>query len=246
MCCHSSKPFVETIFERSLQNNVYHDVKDVVERSLHKPGVARYAGRMATSGVSQVGRPRQFELDDVLSQTLQLFWRKGYRNTTTRDLEAELGITQSSLCHAFGSKAGLLDAILDRYQSTVDESLLQPLRHTPDGRSALETFFRDVGAWMAADGRGCLMVNLMADEAPTNPLVAARTKAHRDRVRAALRVAVDRACPTAGTGVVEHRTNLLLATTLGLNIAARAGASPAELGRIVTGIEAEIRSWTIP
>jgi len=246
MCCHSSKPFVETIFERSLQNKVYHDVKDVVERSLHKPGVARYAGRMATSGVSQVGRPRQFELDDVLSQTLQLFWRKGYRNTTTRDLEAELGITQSSLYHAFGSKAGLLDAILDRYQSTVDESLLQPLRHTPDGRSALETFFRDVGAWMAADGRGCLMVNLMADEAPTNPLVAARTKAHRDRVRAALRVAVDRTCPTAGADVVEHRTNLLLATTLGLNIAARAGASPTELDRIVAGVQAEIRSWTTP
>lgn len=199
---------------------------------------------MQTSGVSQAGRPRQFELDDVLSQALDLFWRKGYRNTTTRDLEAKLGITQSSLYHAFGSKAGLLDAVLDRYQSTVNESLLRPLRHNSDGRSALETFFRDIGAWMAEDGRGCLMVNLMADEAPTNTAVAARTKAHRVRVRAALRVAVDRTCPTAGSDVVEHRTSLLLATTLGLNIAARAGASPAELGRIVTGIEAEIRSWT--
>ena len=198
---------------------------------------------MQISGVSQVGRPRQFELDDVLSKTLDLFWRKGYRNTTTRDLEAELGVTQSSLYHAFGSKAGLLDAVLDRYRSTVDESLLQPLRRTSDGLRALETFFRDLGALMAVDGRGCLMVNLMADEAPTNPSVAARTKAHRDRVRAALRVAVNRTCPTAGTDVVKQRTDLLLATTLGLNIAARAGASPAELGRIVAGIEAEIRSW---
>ena len=201
---------------------------------------------MPTSGVSQRGRPRQFELEDVLSRTLSLFWRKGYRHTTTRDLEAELGITQSSLYNAFGSKAGLLDAALDRYQSAVDESLLQPLRCAPDGRSGLETFFRDVGAWMAADGRGCLMVNLMADEAPTNPAVAARTTAHRDRVRAALRVAVDRTCPTAGTEEVEHRTDLLLAATLGLNIAARAGASPTELGRMVAGVEAEIGSWTTP
>lgn len=209
-------------------------------------GVARYPERMPTSEVSQRGRPRQFEFDDVLSQALHLFWRKGYRNTTTRDLEAELGITQSSLYNAFGSKAGLLDAALDRYQSAMDESLLQPLRRAPDGRNGLVTFFRDIGAWMAADGRGCLMVNLMADEALTNPAVAARTKAHRGRVRAALRVAVDRTCRTAGTDVVEHRTDLLLAATLGLNIAARAGASPTELGRIVAGIEAEIRSWTTP
>ena len=199
---------------------------------------------MQTSVVSQVGRPRQFELDDVLSQALHLFWRKGYRHTTTRALEAELGITQSSLYNVFGSKAGLLDAVLDRYQSAVDESLLQPLRRAPDGRIGLEAFFRDVGAWMAADGRGCLMVNLMADEAPTNPAVAARTKAHRDRVRAALQVAVDRTCPTAGADVVEYRTDLLLAATLGLNIAARAGASSTELGRIVAGVEAEITSWT--
>ncbi len=201
---------------------------------------------MSTSVIGQVGRPRQFELDDVLSQALNLFWRKGYRQTTTRALETELGITQSSLYNVFGSKAGLLDAVLDRYQSTVDEALLHPLRHAPDGCSALETFFRDVGAWMATDGRGCLMVNLMADEAPTNPAVAARTKAHRDRVRAALRVAVDRTCPTAGREVVKHRTNLLLAATLGLNIAARAGASRTELGRIVAGVEAEIMSWATP
>jgi AcrR family transcriptional regulator len=229
-----------------LQNQVYHEAKDVVERVLHNSASLATMGHMSTSGVSQGGRPRQFELDDVLSRTLHLFWRRGYRNTTTRDLEAELGITQSSLYNAFGSKAALLDAVIDRYQSAVDESLLQPLRHAPDGRSALETFFRDVSSWMAADGRGCLMVNLMADEAPTNPAVAARTKAHRDRVRAALRVAVDRTCPTAGTDVVDHRASLLLATTFGLNIAARAGASPTELARIVAGVEAEITSWTTP
>ena len=203
-------------------------------------------GRMATSAVSRGGRPRQFELDDVLSRALLLFWRKGYRNTTTRDLEAELGITQSSLYNAFGSKSALLDAVIDRYLSAVEESLLLPLRQSPDGCSALKTFFRDVNAWNATDGRGCLMVNLMADEAPTNPAVAERTRAHRDQVRAALRAAVERTCPTEGTDVVDHRTSLLLATTFGLNIAARAGASPTELARIVAGVGAEIGSWTTP
>lgn len=198
---------------------------------------------MQTREVNQSGRPRQFEVEDILSRTLILFWRKGYRNTTTRDLEAELGITQSSLYNAFGSKAKLLDAAINQYQSAVDELLLQPLRNALDGSSGLRIFFRDIGVWMAENDRGCFMVNLMADEAHMNPVVAVRTKAHRDRVRAALRVAVDRACGTAGAEVIEQRTDLLLAATLGLNIATRAGASPTELRGIVAGVEAEIRSW---
>ena len=198
---------------------------------------------MPPSAVGQSGRPRQFELDDVLARTLNIFWRKGYRNTTTRDLEAELGITQSSLYNAFGSKSGLLDTVLDRYQSAVDGSLLEPLRRAPDGHSGLKKFFGDVGAWMAADGRGCLMVNLMADEARTDSAIAARTSEHRQRVREALRTAVADMSGAGGADSVEQRTDLLLAATLGLNIAARGGASSTELGCIVAGITTEIESW---
>ena len=173
-----------------------------------------------------------------------LLGARGDRKTAARDLWAELGITQSSSYTAVGSKSARLDAVIDRYLSAVEESLLLPLRQSPDGCSALKTFFRDINSWIATDGRGCLMVNLMADEAPTNPAVAERTKAHRDQVRASLRVAVERTCPTEGTDVVDHRTSLLLATTFGLNIAARACATPTELDRMVAGVAAEIGSWT--
>jgi AcrR family transcriptional regulator len=199
---------------------------------------------MPTPPTRPAGRPRQFDVDDALARALDLFWRNGYRTTTTRELEAGLGITQSSLYHAFGSKARLLDAVLDRYQAAVERSLLQPLRSDPDGLAGLVTFFRDVGAWMAVDGRGCLMVNLMAEEAPDDPAIADRTRTHRDRVRAALRTAIARACPAADRRTVDQRADLLLAATLGVNIAARSGALPAELSRIVSGIQAQIRTWT--
>jgi len=198
---------------------------------------------MPTPPTRPAGRPRQFDVDDVLARALDLFWRKGYRTTTTRELEAGLGITQSSLYHAFGSKARLLDAVLDRYQAAVEQSLLQPLRSAPDGLAGLVTFFRDVGAWMAVDGRGCLMVNLMAEEAPDDPAIADRARGHRARVRAALRAGIVRACPAADRRTVDQRADLLLAATLGVNIAARSGAEPAELRRIVSGIQAQIRTW---
>ena len=74
------------------------------------------------------GRPRTFDTDRVLDDAMDLFWRRGYRSTTTRDLEASLGVTQSSLYHAFGSKAQLLDRALARYQTRLDHELLGPLR----------------------------------------------------------------------------------------------------------------------
>jgi AcrR family transcriptional regulator len=201
---------------------------------------------MPSPAVSRIGRPRQFDVDELVATTLQLFWSNGYRNTSTRDLEGALGVTQSSLYHAFGSKAGLLDAVLDGYQEAVDTSLLEPLRNAPDGSTGLATFLRDLGTWMAADGRGCLMVNLMVDEAPTNPAIATRTTAHRERLRAALRVAVEKVSGSAETKTVDRRTDLLLAATLGLNLAARAGASATELARIISGVDAEVASWSTP
>lgn len=198
---------------------------------------------MPAPAAGHPGRPRQYDPDDVLSRALGLFWRQGYRGTTTRDLEAGLGITQSSLYHAFGSKDRLLDAVLDRYQAAVEESLLRPLREAADGRSGLESFFRSVGSWAAADGRGCLMVNLMAGETPAGPAIAARTRDHRQRVRAALAAAAACACPSAGEDLAGQRADLLLAATLGLNVAARSGATAAELNQMVAGILAQIRSW---
>ncbi|MHB1063978.1 MAG: TetR/AcrR family transcriptional regulator [Georgenia sp.] len=195
---------------------------------------------------SHAGRPRQFSVDDVLDKAVELFWRSGYRNTTTRDLEAALGVTQSSLYHAFGSKSGLLELVLDRYQSDVQETLLAPLRNAQDGGAGLATYFRDLGIRMSTDGRGCLMVNLMVDEAPTDPAVATRTATHRARVRSALRVAVHRVSGRAPAETVDQRTDLLLAATLGLNLAARAGATATELSGIVAGITGEIASWDVP
>ena len=52
---------------------------------------------------TQAGRPRSFDEQDIVDRALNLFWAYGGANTTTRMLERELGITQSSIYNAFGS-----------------------------------------------------------------------------------------------------------------------------------------------
>ncbi len=198
---------------------------------------------MAKTATNPGGRPREFDVDETIAKALDVFWRQGYRATTTRTLEAKLGITQSSLYHAFGSKSQLLALAAHRYGHLVDETLLDPLRRASDGASALQTFVRDLAGWMVIDRRGCLMVNLMVDEAGGDADIAGLTRAHRERVRAAIRQAVLTLDPTVSARTVRSRTDLLLAASLGLNVAARAGATSTEIRQMVSGVQDEIRSW---
>src|SRR5918995_2592366 len=100
------------------------------------------------------GRPRAFDAGTVLDRAVDLFWKRGYRTTTTRDLEAVLGLSQSSLYNAFGSKHGLFMAALDRYENMTATALLEPLENSYSGLDAIDRFFVALGEWVTNDGRG--------------------------------------------------------------------------------------------
>ncbi len=113
--------------------------------------------------MTTTGRPRTFDEADVLDRAVELFWISGYRNTTTRELETALGISQSSIYNAFGSKQGLMAAALDRYESMTATALLEPLESGEHGLDAIATFFDSLAQWVTGDGRGgCMIINLMA------------------------------------------------------------------------------------
>ena len=64
------------------------------------------------------GRPREFDLDDVLQAALNVFWGKGYEGATMADLAEATGLRPGSIYAAFGSKAGLFKQVVDRYVAT--------------------------------------------------------------------------------------------------------------------------------
>lgn len=192
------------------------------------------------------GRPRQFNETLALDQALELFWAQGYRGTTLRDLESQVGVTQSSLYNAFGSKQQLLDSALDRYESRVGDELLQPLEESSEGLAAIESFLVALGAWIrAGDRRGCLIVNLMAEDGGGTDGITKRTRAYRRRVRTALSNSLERAVGRKETNGedTQARADLLLTFVLGLNVAARGGASEAEVSRMLDGALGVVRGW---
>src|ERR1700724_4390739 len=62
-----------------------------------------------------MGRPREFDPDQVLDRALRVFWRSGYEGASMADLTEAMGITRPSLYAAFGNKEELFRKALDRY-----------------------------------------------------------------------------------------------------------------------------------
>ncbi len=202
---------------------------------------------MTVSTRPPIGRPRGFDTGAVLDGALELFWRSGYRSTTTRELEAKLGLSQSSIYNAFGSKQDLMTAALDRYESRISTDLIEPLESSPKGLVAIDEFFRSFGYWITHEGdRGCMLVNLMAEDGGETDEIRERTRRYRNRVRSSLRRALRRAVDLGETGpeAIDLRAESLMAMVLALNIAARGGATVGELRKMIASARYQITCWS--
>lgn len=112
-----------------------------------------------------VGRPREFDEEQVLTSAMEAFWRKGYEATSLVDLTASTGLNKASLYRVFGDKHQLFLAALKNYSdiefrettAVVSESA-SPLTNL---RAVVQKVCEDAGS-----DKGCLMINSMVETAP--------------------------------------------------------------------------------
>jgi TetR/AcrR family transcriptional regulator, transcriptional repressor for nem operon len=182
----------------------------------------------------------------MLDAAMRVFWHRGFRATTTRDLERALGLGQSSISRAFGTKAELADAALARYVEHLEASLIKPLRDGPEGLGAIDRFLAELSEWHCADGgRGCLVGRLMCEGAQAEPRIAARVGSYRAVLRSAIDAALERAVEAGETlaGDPEERRNLVVAIVLGLNLAVQAGYDVPAQRALARAGRAQVASW---
>jgi len=105
------------------------------------------------------GRPRQFDRDQALVQAMDLFWRRGYQDTSIGALTECMGIASPSLYAAFGSKAALFREAADRYQAGEAARPARELEADGTAREAVERMLRaNVELFTRRGGpRGCLL-----------------------------------------------------------------------------------------
>ncbi|GFH38073.1 TetR/AcrR family transcriptional regulator [Streptomyces pacificus] len=196
------------------------------------------------------GRPRSFDLDAATASALSAFWTRGYEATTVEDLVRATGLAPSSLYAAFGSKHGVLEAALARYDRD-REDLLAPLERGEAGLEDLRLFFASVRADLTEAGApGCFMVNTATEVAPRDKRIAAHANRHRERVRDGIAAALTRAAALgelapAGAEETLGRARVVQAALFGVQVAARAGATGEALATL-GALESQVGLWAQP
>jgi TetR/AcrR family transcriptional repressor of nem operon len=172
-----------------------------------------------------MGRPKQFDPDVAVDRAMELFWRKGFTDTTPQDLVAELGIGKGSLYNTFVSKRALFDLALRRYVdmrvARVVETLDGPGSVTERLRAALR---RLTDADVRLTSRGCLAVNT-AVELPGSDKAASDTVGRLfERIESAFQAVIEEGQRsgevTAGRDS-RQMASLLLTSFIGMSVLAK-------------------------
>ncbi|MFC8529770.1 TetR/AcrR family transcriptional regulator [Nocardia sp. NPDC057227] len=112
-----------------------------------------------------MGRPRRFDESNLLDAATELFWMRGFDDTSVEGVSRATGIGNGSIYAAFGSKRGLFLAAYGRYCERRAALIREVMESAPGSpRDAVRALFHAVldGCAEHPDRRGCLMLNSIA------------------------------------------------------------------------------------
>jgi TetR/AcrR family transcriptional repressor of nem operon len=114
-------------------------------------------------------RKKEYIEEEVIEKAMQLFWRNGYKATSVRNLEKEMGINQFSIYSSFGDKQGVFLESIKCYKKLVTEQLLDKLINSDKGIESIKAYFYDFITFSRNNkiNRGCLITNTI-DEIGVN------------------------------------------------------------------------------
>ncbi len=118
-------------------------------------------------------RVKLFSEEEVLQKTINLFWEKGYNNTSIQDLVNHLGINRGSLYDTFGGKRALFDRAFKQYLSTNNDSLIAFFEAQKSIKKGFEKFYEiPLNAAVCDKGvRGCFAVNTITEMLPEDTIM---------------------------------------------------------------------------
>lgn len=194
--------------------------------------------------MAQMGRPRTFDRDEAITQSLHLFWEHGYDATSLNLLKANIGqgITAPSFYAAFGSKQALFNEVMQHYLNThgrVTDSLFDT---TLPPREAIELTLRRSAKMQCEPGhpKGCLVsLGLMSACSEESKAISEPLARARNLNRAGLVACVERAIGTGelpATVVPEALATVFDGFLLGISVLARDGIPFEQIDDAVTHI----------
>jgi len=114
-----------------------------------------------------MGRHFEFNRDETLSKAMSVFWQKGYKATSMKDLVDEMGIQPGSIYNTFGDKHSLFIESIKHYGEVVTSNTIKVLNEGESPVENITKFFHDmISRPYDKQCIGCLVVNTVVELAP--------------------------------------------------------------------------------
>ena len=166
---------------------------------------------------------RQFDEGEMLERALNLFWQKGYSQTTMQDLAEATGVQRGSLYNAYGDKETLFLRVFGVYREKYVVQMRDALEQ-PGLRESLRSFFDFAISSMRTGQptRGCLSTKTAVGVEELDEPLRTALKDLLDEIEAALYDRLSRA-EEAGKLAISPReaAQLLVTHTRGLVVIER-------------------------
>ncbi len=179
----------------------------------------------------------------MLDRITEVFWTKGYTQTSVADLVEATGVHRPSLYRTFGPKDELFARVLRRYVTARMGALAERVESTAPGPAGIRQFLATLRDDLVhgVEGRGCLLVASSSELHGTTPGFENFGAFYRQAIRDVLRPLAAKAGGPPAT--VDARTNVLATWVLGLDVTTRGGASSQELDEAVESMGHLIDTW---
>jgi TetR/AcrR family transcriptional repressor of nem operon len=176
-----------------------------------------------------MGRKKSYDRDSLIGEAVELFRDHGFAGTSAEMLSQRLGVNRFSIYAEFGSKQGLFEAALERYDQENVERNFGPLESPDSGVAEIKKLFEFFGAAAEgnASGRGCLLCNTAVEFGPEDPGGSGYVQDYFERIGNAFNSALKNAQSRSELKEsvdTSKEAEFLTATVLGLFVMLRAKA----------------------
>lgn len=121
-----------------------------------------------------IGRPLEFNPDEVLDKAMRVFWRQGYEATSLQDLLTAMSLSKSSFYQTFTSKHELFQRCIYCYREQLVIDLRNKLANAQTARRFISSILYDVATeTRGPEARiGCLLMNAANEFGQTDSKIA--------------------------------------------------------------------------
>ena len=114
-----------------------------------------------------MGRNLEFDREETLSKAMKLFWEKGYRATSMKDIVKTTGLQPGSIYYSFGDKHSLFIEALEHYGEVITTRMIKVLNDPGDPLDNIRRFFTNlVNTPSELKSIGCLLSNTVVELSP--------------------------------------------------------------------------------